>query len=284
MCIGHVSAFKIIYGQKDKNNPGILLNGKGDVTKCNPGVVPDKKIPNATTISFEPGKRYLLRVINTAYDTTFLFTIDNHEFTVVAVDFVPISPYETKSLVVGIGQRYNIIVEARPLTDNTNKIPTDLNFWIRTYVLDDCFGSTPPGPNYHEIGILRYDAKSEATPTSKPWSDLDTKTCKGEMGWKPYFPWIVGAQTNPLEQHDVFFKKNPAAYPLARFGMAQPIPTPVKMTALRVDYQNVTFRNLDNAGGWPDPWVMVTEDGTYRSWVCFVDCISAIYKLTELTF
>ena len=50
------------------------------------------------------GKKYLLRIINTSVDTTYVFSIDNHNFTVMTTDFVPIVPYNVSHIVVGIGR------------------------------------------------------------------------------------------------------------------------------------------------------------------------------------
>jgi len=256
------------------SNPTILLNGKGNVTKCNPQIK-SETIPHPTTIRLERGKSYLLRVINTAFDSTFLFSIDHHEFTIVSADFVPISPHPTRQLHVGIGQRYNVIVKANPIAEYGYPLPIDENFWIRAHVIDDCFGSAPEGEDYHAIGILTYDADKPATPNSLPWPELDTKTCKGEEGWKPWFPWIIEQQDAPSEEHDVQFVPPGTArsYPLAKFAIAtqvaalSPTPTPVRMVPMRVNYQNITFLNLDNTGGWPDDWVVVSKDRTSSEWV-----------------
>jgi len=53
--------------------------------------------------SFEAGKSYRLRLVNTAVDTQFKFSIDNHTMTVIASDFVPIGPYQTTVLEIGMG-------------------------------------------------------------------------------------------------------------------------------------------------------------------------------------
>lgn len=51
------------------------------------------------------GKKYLFRLINTSVDTTFVFSIDNHNLTVITTDFVPIRPYITDHVVIAIGKR-----------------------------------------------------------------------------------------------------------------------------------------------------------------------------------
>lgn len=54
--------------------------------------------------TFESGKSYRLRLINGANDSHFKFSIDNHTMTVIANDLVPIVPYETNVLNIGIGE------------------------------------------------------------------------------------------------------------------------------------------------------------------------------------
>lgn len=49
------------------------------------------------------GTSYRLRLINGAIDTHFKFSIDNHTMTVIANDLVPIVPYNSTVLDVGIG-------------------------------------------------------------------------------------------------------------------------------------------------------------------------------------
>lgn len=53
--------------------------------------------------TFESGKSYRLRLINTAIDTHFKFAIDGHSFTVIANDFVPIVPFEATYLDITMG-------------------------------------------------------------------------------------------------------------------------------------------------------------------------------------
>lgn len=54
--------------------------------------------------SFTAGTSYRLRLVNTAIDSHFKFSIDNHTLTVIANDLVPIEPYETTVLSIGIGE------------------------------------------------------------------------------------------------------------------------------------------------------------------------------------
>ncbi len=72
-----------------------------------------------TELVFEAGKKYRLRLVNVAIDGHFQFSIDGHNLTVIATDFVPIVPYATDSVLVSIGQRYDVIVEANATAEAT---------------------------------------------------------------------------------------------------------------------------------------------------------------------
>ena len=54
--------------------------------------------------NIQQGKKYLLRLINTSVDTTFVFSIDDHWLNVITADFVPIIPYKVDHIVIGIGR------------------------------------------------------------------------------------------------------------------------------------------------------------------------------------
>lgn len=68
--------------------------------------------PNAgiSKFRFQSGKSYLLRLINTSAEGMQKFSIDGHNFTVIANDFVPINPYTTDLITLGVAQRSDVIV------------------------------------------------------------------------------------------------------------------------------------------------------------------------------
>lgn len=75
-------------------------------------IKPDGSAGSRTKFSFVPGKKHLLRLINTSVDNHFKFTLDGHTMTVISTDFVPINPYTTNVLNINIGQRYEVVIEA----------------------------------------------------------------------------------------------------------------------------------------------------------------------------
>jgi len=174
----------------------ILLNGKGQYVPTmeefqDPKFPPVKEVAKHTIV-VNKGKRYLLRLINTSVDATFIFSIDNHLITVVGADFVPIRPYSTKSVLVGIGQRYHVVVEAKPSKD----VPGG-NYWIRTTVAKGCssFERTRALPD-ERTGILRYNLDSPFDPLSKK-HEFSTD-CSDEPYEKlePILKWMVNTDTD----------------------------------------------------------------------------------------
>ncbi|KAJ5448536.1 Multicopper oxidase type 2 [Penicillium cf. griseofulvum] len=135
-----------------------VMNGKG-VFDCDPS-----KDPRCTgkherhEIVFKKGTTYKLGLVNAGSLVTYKFWIDGHKFTVIQNDFVPIEPYETDVLIVGIGQRYEILIEAdAEFTNGTN-------FWMHANYCDiDTWES--------RLGIIRYDALDTSDPYTPPVSE-----------------------------------------------------------------------------------------------------------------
>ena len=103
---------------------------------------------------FEAGKKYRLSIVNVATDGHFQFSIDGHNLTVISNDLVPIVPYTTDSILVSIGQRYDVVVEA-------NANPG--NYWLRAGWVTAC-ATNDNADNM--TGIVRYDSTSTADPTT----------------------------------------------------------------------------------------------------------------------
>jgi hypothetical protein len=110
---------------------------------------------NKFTAVFRPGKRYLIRVFNVAVEGLFQFSIDGHKLKVIASDLVPIKPYDTDSVLIATGQRYDIVVEA-------NAKPG--NYWLRAGWVGACAVNLNPDDM---TAIVRYDANSKENPTSQ---------------------------------------------------------------------------------------------------------------------
>lgn len=118
---------------------------------------------------FESGTTYRIRLVNVALDGHFQFSIDGHTLTVIATDLVPIVPYTTDNVLVSIGQRVDVIVEANADAGD---------YWLRGGWVSSC-GTIN---NADDItGIVRYDASSTSDPTS-----TSTVTASTSCGDEPY--------------------------------------------------------------------------------------------------
>lgn len=65
------------------------------------------------TIQAAPGQRVRLRVINAASDTAFRVALAGHRLTVTHTDAFPVDPVEGDALLIGMGERYDVVVTAK---------------------------------------------------------------------------------------------------------------------------------------------------------------------------
>ncbi|KAI1344897.1 multicopper oxidase [Xylariaceae sp. FL0016] len=116
---------------------------------------------------FESGKTYRLRLVNAAMDTFFKFSLDNHTMTVIAADLVPINPYETDIISLGIGQRYDVLVTADQSAGN---------YWMRAIPQLTCSSNDM---TLNIRGVVSYDGVDVADPESEAWAYTDN--CDDEL-------------------------------------------------------------------------------------------------------
>ena len=89
-----------------------LLGGvAGDVSY--PYYLVNGRIPVApTTFRAKPGERIRIRIINAASDTAFRVALAGHAMTVTHTDGYPVEPTEVDALLIGMSERYDVIVTA----------------------------------------------------------------------------------------------------------------------------------------------------------------------------
>jgi hypothetical protein len=203
------------------------------------------------------------------FDSTFAFTIDNHWLQVISADFVPTGPHFETSVLIGIGQRYNVILEARPEPYLNGDLPTDGNFWIRTYLADNCFGAAPTNTDYMKTGILRYDPQSIADPTTTKWPNISTK-CSDEPyeSLVPKLPRNVSKPANGVdgEQFNIISGQSTTPnYPIGILAVDR-VEDPT-FEPLMVDWSDPIFHFNDTIDPWPPAWLVVPENYTAKEWV-----------------
>lgn len=114
------------------------------------------------TITLTPGKRHRLRLINTSVENNMQISIVNHTMTVIETDFVPVNSYTTDSLFVGIGQRYDVTIDASQAVDN---------YWFNVTFGGSNFCGSSNNP--YPAAILRYDGAPTENPTDPGTTPVD---------------------------------------------------------------------------------------------------------------
>lgn len=76
--------------------PHYLVNGR-------PPADPD-------TFTSAPGRRVRIRIINAGSDTAFRVALGGHRLTVTHSDGFPVNPVETDAILIGMGERYDVLV------------------------------------------------------------------------------------------------------------------------------------------------------------------------------
>ena len=64
------------------------------------------------TFEARPGQKIRLRLINAGSDTAYRVAVDGHRLTVTHADGFPIAPVEVDNVVLGMGERYDVVVTA----------------------------------------------------------------------------------------------------------------------------------------------------------------------------
>ncbi|KAI0472684.1 multicopper oxidase [Xylariaceae sp. FL0804] len=135
--------------------------------------------------TFEPGKSYRLRLVNTAMDSFFKFSIDNHTMTVIAADFVPIEPYETNIVSIGIGQRYDVVVKADQSAAAAG------GYWMRAIPQTTCSSNAM---TLNITGIVSYSGADAGAgePQTEMWQYADNCDDEPMTSLVPYVALDAG--------------------------------------------------------------------------------------------
>lgn len=83
----------------------------GDVTY--PAHLINGRLPQApATINSAPGRRIRFRLINASSDTAYRLAIGGHRLTITHTDGFGVRPVEVETLIMGMGERYDVVVTA----------------------------------------------------------------------------------------------------------------------------------------------------------------------------
>ncbi|MYT27122.1 multicopper oxidase domain-containing protein [Streptomyces sp. SID7760] len=105
----------------------LLMGGESDVLGRDPGdvayphyLVNGRTAQDPSVFTAKPGARIRIRIVNAGADTAFRIALGGHELTVTHTDGYPVEHAKTGSLLLGMGERYDVLVTAQdgvfPLT------------------------------------------------------------------------------------------------------------------------------------------------------------------------
>lgn len=97
----------------------------------------------------------------------------------IANDFVPLEPYTTDSVLIGIGQRYDVVVTGLDDVDSGD-------YWLRGGWVTSCSSNLNAAGM---LGIIRYDSSSTADPTTSS-NVTETMSC-GDEPYESLVPYLA---------------------------------------------------------------------------------------------
>lgn len=126
-------------------------------------------------VKLTPNKKHRIRIVNPSSENHFTVSLVGHTFTVIATDLVPVKPVVRSQLFLGLGQRYDVIVEANQPVGN---------YWFNVTLGGGglCGASRVPFP----ASIFSYDGAPNDLPT-----DLGTPIvadCSDMTDFEPIVP------------------------------------------------------------------------------------------------
>jgi FtsP/CotA-like multicopper oxidase with cupredoxin domain len=210
--------------------------------------------------TFSEGTSYRLRLVNTAIDGYIRFAVDNHTLTVIANDLVPIVPYEADSIIIGIGQRYDVVI---------NATQTSGDYWMRAIWQTSCSNNTAGWVN-DILAIVRYDSSSTADPTTTNDAVNSASACQDEpyASLVPHLALAVGSDYTVEDELAVSFATSTGTPALFTWT--------INDSSLWLNWSDPTILRIDNGDTiWPtdynvEPVTLVDE------WVIYVIENSAI--------
>lgn len=246
-----------------------LLGGDGgDVTY--PYYLVNGRIPAAaTTFTATPGQRIRIRIINAAADTAFRVALAGHRMTVIETDGFPVVPTDVDAVLLGMGERYDVIVTAGdgvfPLVASAEG-----KNGVTRALLSTAAGSAP-APDYRPAELTRQvgtvDTFAATTEVQLPATTSDLALHARLSGSMMRYDWAINGrpydQNVPLTiqqgQHATLTFTNASMmwHPMHLHGhtfqviKADGSAGPRKDTVIVTPMQTVTVRFVaDNWGVW----------------------------------
>jgi FtsP/CotA-like multicopper oxidase with cupredoxin domain len=163
------------------------------------------RIPAApTTFNAKPGQRIRIRFINTGSDTAFRVALTGHSMTVTHTDGFPVVPTQVDALLIGMAERYDVIVTAADGVFPLVALAEGKNALARA-LLSTGTGGPPdaafqPAELNQRVGTIEMFTATTPVNLGRPQPDLNLSVVLG--GNMMQYNWMINgkpySQTDPL--------------------------------------------------------------------------------------
>lgn len=188
-----------------------LVNGKGRAANT--------KGPLAE-VQIREGEVVRLRLINGSATYSLRFQIDNHPLTVIASDGQPLRPVTVDNLLLGIGERYDVLITGKGSGSH----------WIRATT----------GQNNTIKAVLRYGEKAPVEPAGAPQAWRSRFLAPSQLA----SPTDVNLETVPFRDIQMVFAGPEPVYRWSVNGEFYPKTTPIKIK--KDEWIRIRFVNRTN--------------------------------------
>jgi FtsP/CotA-like multicopper oxidase with cupredoxin domain len=172
---------------------------------------PNPSVGKYAVVTLTKGLKHRIRIVNPSVDNNFQLSLVGHTFTVIATDFVPVTPYATDNIFVGIGQRYDIIIDANQAIGN---------YWFNATLTGGCGTTDNPYP----AAIFRYAGATNTLPTD-PGTAPASANCLDSL---PFAPVVTRTPTTVTVGTDDEFN--------ITLGFTPPVTWFIDASAIDVDW------------------------------------------------
>ncbi len=154
-----------------------------------------------------PGQRVRLRLINAGADTAYRFAVGGHKLTVTHADGFPVVPVEVDSLILGMAERYDVVVTAGDGAFPVVAVPEGKDGQpAARAVLRTTMAQTPPAdavPTELSGKLLTYRDLAPAADVVLPSRPPDRQT-RFDLGLLNAYQWqINGRSRESLKPFDI---------------------------------------------------------------------------------
>lgn len=173
-----------------------LLGGDaGDVSY--PYYLANGRIPAApTTFTARPGQRIRIRIINAGSDTAFRVALAGHRMTVTHTDGFPVVPTDVDALLLGMGERYDVLVTAGDGVFPLVASAEGKNALARALLSTGA--GTAPDPNFTPLELQRrvgtVDVLTAAAEAVLDTTKVDTALTARLSGSMASYDWMINGR------------------------------------------------------------------------------------------